>query len=110
MDADSRTVSGRGRKMNDYISRQAAIEKILKDPVGKTLAHSYNLIGFIEGLPTADVRENVRGNWIGIDDEPCETFECDKCGFVLDDWIQVALYNFCPNCGADMRRKDAPGD
>ena len=64
----------------------------------------------ISDVPSADVRENVHGNWVGIDDEPCETFECDKCGFVLDDWIQGALYNFCPNCGADMRRKDAPGD
>ena len=58
----------------------------------------------IANTPTADVRENVYGNWVGIDDEPCETFECDKCGFVLDDWILGALYNFCPNCGADMRK------
>ena len=57
----------------------------------------------LENSETADVRENVHGNWIGIDDEPCETFECDRCGFVLDDWIQGAFYNFCPNCGADMR-------
>ena len=59
----------------------------------------------IANTPTADVRENVHGNWVGIDDEPCETFECDRCGFVLEDWILGAFYNFCPNCGADMRKE-----
>ena len=55
-------------------------------------------------LPSAQP-ERKNGNWVGIDDDPCETFECDRCGFVLDDWIQGALYNFCPNCGADMRKE-----
>ena len=49
------------------------------------------------------IEERKTGNWVGIDDEPCETFECDVCGFVLDDWIEGAFYNYCPNCGADMR-------
>lgn len=60
----------------------------------------------IDDIPTADVRENVHGNWVGIDDEPCETFECDRCGFVLEDWILGAFYTFCPNCGADMRGEE----
>ena len=57
----------------------------------------------LEDTPTADVVEVKHGNWVGIDDDPCETFECDRCGFVLDNCIQGVLYNFCPNCGADMR-------
>lgn len=56
----------------------------------------------IEDAPTIEP-ERKKGNWIGSDDEPCETFECDRCGFVLADWIQGAFYNYCPNCGADMR-------
>ena len=48
--------------------------------------------------------EREKGNWVGIDDEPCETFECDVCGFTLEDWIQGALYRYCPNCGAWMGR------
>lgn len=59
----------------------------------------------LEEQPTADVMEVKHGKWVGIDDDPCETFECDRCGFVLDDWIQGALYNYCPNCGADMREE-----
>lgn len=54
-------------------------------------------------LPTADVRENVRGKWVKVDEQPyfrkhfhkvcCSV--CRKQGY--DYW------NFCPNCGADMR-------
>ena len=57
-----------------------------------------------DGLDECDEVETERkkGNWVGIDDEPCETFECDVCGFVLEDWIQGALYRYCPNCGAWM--------
>ena len=64
------------------------------------------LLNMIDYQDTADVRENVHGNWVGIDDDPCETFECDRCGFVLEDWILGAFYNFCPNCGADMRGEE----
>ena len=93
----------------DYISRQAAIDVINKYIL------SFDAIdaNFLDGLKTTIklIKEDVpsaqperkKGNWVGIDDDPCETFECDRCGFVLDDWIQGALYNFCPNCGADMR-------
>lgn len=59
---------------------------------------------------TSDVVERKKGNWVGIDDEPCETFECDNCGFVLEDWNQGALYNFCPHCGADMRKGEDDGE
>ena len=58
-------------------------------------------INRINQMPTIEERE--KGRWVGIDDKPCETFECDRCGFVLEDWIQGAFYNFCPNCGAEMR-------
>ena len=51
--------------------------------------------------PTADVRENVRGEWHDGD--------CSCCGW---SWRDIAYdsdlhnglqSNFCPNCGADMR-------
>lgn len=43
-----------------------------------------------------------KGHWVGIDDEPCETFECDVCGFILENWVIGATYNFCPTCGSYM--------
>ena len=101
--------------MNDLISRQAAIDAVISlcDDCDSGYCGScrVNYPGekdarkALEGLPSAQP-ERKNGNWVGIDDDPCETFECDRCGFVLDDWIQGALYNFCPNCGADMRGGD----
>ena len=58
----------------------------------------------VKEQPTADVRENVRGNWVGIDDEPYTTWECDKCGCIYEEDFKY-IPNFCPNCGADMRTK-----
>ena len=57
----------------------------------------------IKKQPTAGVRENVRGEWQKVDEQPyfrqhfhkvcCSV--CRKQGY--DYW------NFCPNCGAEMR-------
>lgn len=48
------------------------------------------------GQPTADVRENVKGEWILHQDS--KTWECSVCGE-----YQVVWSNFCMHCGADMR-------
>lgn len=48
------------------------------------------------------------GHWVGIDEEPSETWECDRCGFVVDaegciDPVEYRdMYKYCPNCGAKM--------
>ena len=52
--------------------------------------------------PTADVRENVHAHWVGIDDIPHETFECDHCGRIEEVQDVRFLPKFCPNCGAQM--------
>lgn len=65
---------------------------------------------WLEDLPVADVRENVRGEWIKCDylvdnlyllDEN-EYYLCNKCHQKLRK-----AHNYCPNCGADMRGGDA---
>lgn len=48
---------------------------------------------------SADVRENVRGHWIVQRSNYNEKFECSVCHHVSKDGG-----NYCPNCGADMRR------
>ena len=61
----------------------------------------------IETQPTADVRENVRGEW--IEDKKAEqehqlifhkVWTCSQCG---ERQCGPKGSNFCPNCGADMR-------
>ena len=62
----------------------------------------------VDEQPTADVRENVRGEWIEKYYASNETGEtvfhgmiiCSVCGHVLKvGWLS----DFCPHCGADMR-------
>lgn len=70
---------------------------------------------WIKEMPNADVRENVNGRWVEVvdrtemyDKEGVKTwgmlFQCNQCGFVLNAIEgHTGQYNFCPNCGADMR-------
>lgn len=56
----------------------------------------------IDTEPTADVRENVKGEWLPDceydgEDEWCFN-QCSLCDYQSDE-----QYNYCPNCGADMR-------
>lgn len=52
----------------------------------------------IEAIPTADVRENVHGEWINC--------KCSVCGFSSYDFgvQQIMHCDYCPNCGTDMRK------
>lgn len=65
----------------------------------------------IDEQPTADVRENVKGEWQVREEieNNCYIVRCSNChakvrvgGNVLYD-SKIELNNFCPNCGADMR-------
>lgn len=53
-------------------------------------------------------KKMTHGHWVGIDDEPYETFECDVCGYILE--TTGKLYNFCPNCGANMKENEDETD
>lgn len=66
--------------------------------VGKGLSYHGELLGCIEDAPTIDAVPVVRGEWMGV--EFGMFFECSKCGYSTE----YNLTNFCPNCGADMRK------
>ena len=54
----------------------------------------------VDNEPTADVRENVRGEWIfPYGDKKYK--RCSACGKTF--YSIPATSNFCPNCGAAMR-------
>ena len=92
--------------MDDYISREAALETIKSlypsMPLVKLNAdkwHEKNKAYMdcetaIEDLPAADVRPVVRGKWI----KNGWSINCSECGFDMPYTIR----NFCPNCGAKM--------
>ena len=58
--------------------------------------------------PSADVRENVHGEWIdwsrmGLDGTYVWHRACSKCGYERKDDDIDKDTNFCPDCGAAMR-------
>ena len=60
----------------------------------------------VNRMPTADVRENVRGEWIKGGEQPYfrkhfDIVVCSKCNKRGEHG-----WNFCPNCGADMRKEE----
>ena len=55
----------------------------------------------IDAQPTADVRENVKGEWLHISDGYCDILKCSQCGKTTD-----SQSNYCPNCGCLMKGED----
>lgn len=88
--------------MDDYISREAAILEFCDDCIDKKWCKrnggSCSKIKNINAVPAADVRPVVRARWKAHGD--CGVTECPVCRWSIEECID---YNFCPNCGADMR-------
>lgn len=77
--------------MSDYIDREEA-KKCLK------MGMAYE----IYKLPSADVRENVKGEWTEWQGEKFAGLPiCSNCSMGFS--IIAKGWSFCPNCGADMR-------
>ena len=113
-------VQERGDGMSDLIDRQAAIgalwekrqalndymEILLQD--GKMSSRYLTKIernrieediNIIEQLPPAQP-ERIKGHWVNG--------RCDKCNEHAPFWAMASTYhesNFCPNCGAEMRKE-----
>ena len=99
--------------MNDYISRQGAIDALrvaywddniqsAKDDSCIVDAMTDWAIRQVKALPSAQ-QEQKRGRWVKI--SPANIYECSKCGknVMTND---ISEYNFCHGCGADMRGDD----
>ena len=86
----------------DTISRQAAIEAVMECYDNDELFEVYE--EKLRELPPAQP-ERIKGRWISADaifgGEP---FYCSECGENTRDTVMgKPRWNFCPNCGADMR-------
>ena len=87
--------------MAEYIDREQAKNKhceICKD--NYLCYHDKNncrdLLAF-NLMPSADVRENVHGEWIIHRGNWADEFECSVC-----HKVSKMQGNFCPNCGSRM--------
>lgn len=88
--------------MDDYISREAAIESLCKahSPYPRRREIS---VRAIQDISPADVKPVVHGSWIVTDHGDYQLIECDQCHAQM--WNhQSELPNYCYECGADMRK------
>lgn len=89
----------RGNRMDDLISRQGSVKTMydLCEDIDRESLHIDVIVDALENLPSAEPRK--KGKWI------------DKSGDIEGAWNYcsvcmeqaIDLYDFCPNCGADMR-------
>ena len=101
--------------MDDLISRQAAIDAIeeyadrlqmadwKKNPAIPYKAHTLNwCINTIRDLsPAQPTIKPRKGKWIYNQKRgTVKIWTCSECG-----WNDIGEWNFCPNCGADMREE-----
>lgn len=94
--------------MSDYIKREDAINKItieLSEVDIYSLPKDAIIIGLtndIKNIPSANGEERKRGEWIKKEKRGVMTthteYHCSECQTIMG-----ARWNFCPNCGADMR-------
>lgn len=66
---------------------------------GRSMADLTSLSEVLEDTPTADVVEVKRGKWKVDETHDYEPY-CSLCGH---EPIAGEKYNYCPDCGADMR-------
>lgn len=94
--------------MARYIDADALIEQMeadaehIDDYIVKMSL--YSTINDVKNAPTADVVERKKGEWLFNPSEAIEMMftkpKCSECGFESADGG-----NYCPNCGADMRKE-----
>lgn len=80
--------------MSDYISRQAAIDSIW-DGTNYDI-YTKEAKEHLEELPSADVRENVKGKWLKKNGSLWTLATCSVCGELSVEGNKP----FCSNCGS----------
>mgnify|MGYP003309411648 CR=1 FL=1 len=86
-----------------------ALEDDLKCKPIRFLTDKYMMRELIKDAPTVDAVEVVHGEWVCKDLDNFRKVEvkCSECGWIgienYDSYVDPSDFNYCPNCGADMR-------
>ena len=80
---------------SDSIYREDA-----KDYARHAMTKGLNVLEYLDEAPAANFRPVVRGRWVTRPYMMGQTEYRSRCG---ENYGRK--YNFCPNCGADMREK-----
>lgn len=81
--------------MAEYIDREEVIDKLT---MLFPLLKKRTIKNILKAVPTADVQHVVHGRWV---EAKYPLFTCSECGAMYQE--NGYGYNYCPNCGADMR-------
>ena len=91
--------------MSDLIERSEVLKQLWLNQKDVVYIDKIECARRIEAIPSA----RPKGEWqIDKDDD---IYHCSKCFFeidasgCIDPTEYISIYNFCPNCGADMRPK-----
>ena len=88
-----------GTKILRYEYNQAllvALDELRKNEQRPIIKNGEVFMGEKSEIPT--------GAWVGIDEEPCEEWECNNCGNVITnvDAYELEYHKYCHKCGAKM--------
>lgn len=102
--------------INDCISRQDAIDAIAhmhckKDEDGYVWIIRRDVWARIEALPSAKRKGKSaqrKGEWIATQDWGGRNYSCSCCkfSFMVDTCMLEPMWNYCPNCGAEMKGEE----
>lgn len=99
--------------MAEYISREAALMKLMQDGCSAKNLQS------ISEIPAADVAPVVHGRWIPNTDDFTPANRCSVCGYNDPEiaisrgtyqFVQRQSRSYCPECGAKCSGKDGEVD
>lgn len=95
--------------MSRYIDAEILLDAMRHITLGETdVARSeMKIVHYICHMPHIDdVRENVRAHWIDMKPTGDSRFMCSRCKVkeeVPTIMGEPIVWDYCPNCGADMR-------
>ena len=91
--------------MSCLIDFKILVDELQKWFVNDTI-HKNDLAEVLVNLPTVDAKPVVHGSWEKT--RLAGEYECSNCHSIEYESLTKSgfkLPNFCPNCGADMRKK-----
>lgn len=97
--------------MAEYIER-SYIRKMAMFEMAYTMETETDaavVLRMIDDAPAADVAPVVHGRWI----EDHDYLKCPECSVMVKrdfTFFDIGDWNFCPNCGAKMDKKEATHD